>query len=1811
MAKYSPLTKEQRLAQFVEIANKNYDPTSLYPDPSRKSTFQVPGFNYDEFSSLEDPNPLRGLSTLVEERAQNQSNWDKWGNALINMGVTAGTTFLDGTIGTLVGAMNMTETGEGSAFWNNPASKVFQNWQEVAQEAFPSYYSQEQQEMPWYQSVVPFSGNATNFWADMVLKNMGFMIGTVASSALYGGAVRSLAGAKNIAKSVGEGLVKKLGTGSSKDLLKGVLKGEITAEQIGAELAKDAKTLKHIDGASQIIGAVAGSVGEARIEALQSVDEYKKNRLAQNPNMTEEELAQLDNDAINIGNATFLTNMAVLSVGNYAQFKNAIGGGYKLNKLGYDEFIKGNLKEGFKNILPESKAGKALYKAGYIAKELKNPLWEGMEEQLQKVGKEASTSFYGIGKNEKNEEKFNSYLEAFGSKLVDQFGSIDNWQDFAVGFISGGIGSPNVLNMKQSAWAGGMWNINSEYNQKLKKANEAIEAGNKLKGRIENIYDSNLRTIALESEKAEALRLGDRFTWENAHSAQIVNDAMLAIELGQYEEFRQAISERANISAEEVKAMFDKQSDEKTQNIYNNKTSEEIQKELTKRTNHILQVAEFTRNNREDLKVKFPKASDALLNELTYYMASKKDLTERSDAIAKKISELTQLLDGREAQDITKAKIEYEELLKTINTSKSNINKAKKTLNEIINNDLTNSVELKSKIDELKGSQDKVLEEQIALEEELNTLLNSKTPIGSKKEVKRATEKINNSIAAVTSRLEELKYQEENLTKEGVEQSILGARKKENDRLTKAYIENLDLLEKAKEELNNYTKEEENNRKLIKESASQKGLTYDEFADKINGLLEKNKEFTKKVKELYDYKPNLASEVQPFLDDLYSIEGRKRDFINKLAAAYSTNGLEDLQKEIDTYHKQQIELKNKKKFDAAFTNGKIVKDSTDGKEYLIKELDGKRFLYQKDKLNQYTERVRELKYEEGALEKYSLVQPKQEVPVKQEILQAPLERAVVHYDKLPDEMGEMGYDPIPKRTPETVLEGTTGNIGTVQIEDGTNYIKISGSQDVDDVINFQNFIDEHPLSEGYKGKPVSGQEIYGDKWEAQKQRFISLGYKDPDSFVFLLIVDKDGNPVNYNNSKIFTTLPTASAFTPMLDENGSLLKSEFLTKEDFKDEFTLILTRDKNGFFTSADYKKNTGKHINLTKDYNNVFATEVQVIKAKFAINQSGWIDKINKSEERHKKLLNNLPEFIEFSHKTRGIPIIQKEEYLIEEYMKEHNLTPEEVKIRVSTDGTIEAFGTSYSARKGFTYIIDETNERIIQAKPRILTAEESNVIIELLKTYCNQSKVEKDRINTTGAHNISLESGNTHSMLDILNTMIGFNKGTNNLSDPKTENEFISLNKSLWELTKKLNDPNLAVNKKNTLTKEYNTKIAKLQAILEKTSTHKRSTYFQTVMYDREPVDGGFIVIGFSGGQPNAFPLFKQVDGRATNEINPEVVTKLQEFLQDKYFNVKNRTLQTNEEVVLPTKIVDGVITELSAFKGKDGYKKMLLGKDPDFGVKPKQILSTRDVISNKDVKGKYKDGTNYDGMLPTAANRYLVIKQNQVKEEPKPENTIKAMSNLSGSVKDKLKTAIKGIANKQKTTEDKTDMKTKKADIEKRRNNSLLIGATYNEGSHPDELFEGAYFEEDGKIKDDGSIENGLWLYATTKEKLIEKINSFYDAELAELEQSKQVPQNGMLISTPESTSKDDLLFGESTKEIPFAAGILALANEDSGNKQELTTTKEEIDYMNNPEKLFEDNKEYFGDTKKETFLEMFSELTDSEKQDAITEIIQKC
>ncbi len=225
---------------------------------------------------------------IQNRRADNQPWIEQLTNGILKGVVTAGTTFADGVVGSLIGIGNLavqaangninSGTDALNAFVDNPVSKWLQQVNQQFEDWLPNYYSTEEQ-----QSVFENPSNlfTANFVGDKFLKNLGFMIGAAYSGKVNAGAVSKALGmteARNAFK--GLNIVAKDGKklNSLSDIVKAAKTGDafLDGQQLSKALADNAKQMLHQEWGLKMYGAVTSAMGEARIEAVQNTEDWYK-----------------------------------------------------------------------------------------------------------------------------------------------------------------------------------------------------------------------------------------------------------------------------------------------------------------------------------------------------------------------------------------------------------------------------------------------------------------------------------------------------------------------------------------------------------------------------------------------------------------------------------------------------------------------------------------------------------------------------------------------------------------------------------------------------------------------------------------------------------------------------------------------------------------------------------------------------------------------------------------------------------------------------------------------------------------------------------------------------------------------------------------------------------------------------------------------------------------------------------------------------------------------------------------------------------------------------------------------------------------------------------------------------------------------------------------------------------------------------------------------------------------------------------------------------------------------------------------------
>ena len=351
------------------------------------------------------PGYSKDIIDIEDSFANKQSTLNKAFNGIAKGGLLAGTTVV-GSGGMLYGTVKSLFTGRMADIWDNEIMRGLDEINtEVDQNYLPNYYTNLEKNSAWYSPNYWFTAN---FLFDTLIKNSGFAVGAMVSGNIANGILGGLGKAAG-----GLALRGALAAESSQAfrLFSPILRNAARAFSVGknmevaAALENGLSSMADITSASGKLsnllkssnfytklndvgrrGAVAlySSAGESSFEALQTMNEFRNTLIEdykqKNGGLEPEgkELDKINLEAEKVGKVSFLGNMALLGVTEYAQLPYLMGSSYKNSKkianslLGKtDDVILSDAKYAVKT--PKTRFGKLYSSATNIGKYVFDP----------------------------------------------------------------------------------------------------------------------------------------------------------------------------------------------------------------------------------------------------------------------------------------------------------------------------------------------------------------------------------------------------------------------------------------------------------------------------------------------------------------------------------------------------------------------------------------------------------------------------------------------------------------------------------------------------------------------------------------------------------------------------------------------------------------------------------------------------------------------------------------------------------------------------------------------------------------------------------------------------------------------------------------------------------------------------------------------------------------------------------------------------------------------------------------------------------------------------------------------------------------------------------------------------------------------------------------------------------------------------------------------------------------------------------------------------------------------------------------------
>ena len=471
-----------------------------------------------------------------EVYAQGQAWTNKMVNGVGKGLLLTGTTFLQSTVGLVNGLATAIKDGRAASFYDNEFNRKIDAINKEAEENWlPNYYSQAEKDANWYSPSKIFSAN---FFFDGIIKNLGFAAGAALSGGVYSAALKSLP------------LTSKLfASGKAAQALAATEEGLLAADKAAGTFGKvKALSDKFVTGYSSLNSGgravVAGlaTTGEAGFEAFNNAKEFRENKIREYKanhsglDPTEEELAEINQLADQVGNSSFLLNVGLLSATNYIQFPKILGSSARLEKgivSAATKEIGEVVKDAAGNLMvAPARYGKVL---GFIKKAAPYTFSasEAFEEGAQFAVSSATQDYY----NKKYKGEATSFLDSLTEGVSKTLTTNEGMENLLIGGLSGALMTSRGRYL--------------EGREKTKDTAAFVEQANKWKisDFTKETIDSVNRGTAIQEERARYLQQGDTLMSKDAERDYIINYLTPRIKYGRFDLVKSDIADLRLLSS--------------------------------------------------------------------------------------------------------------------------------------------------------------------------------------------------------------------------------------------------------------------------------------------------------------------------------------------------------------------------------------------------------------------------------------------------------------------------------------------------------------------------------------------------------------------------------------------------------------------------------------------------------------------------------------------------------------------------------------------------------------------------------------------------------------------------------------------------------------------------------------------------------------------------------------------------------------------------------------------------------------------------------------------------------------------------------------------------------------------------------------------------------------------------------------------------------------------------------------------------------------------------------------------------------------
>ena len=385
----------------------------------------------------------RPFTNFEEMAAQRQSGFEQVRNGLGKAVGIAATSFISGTVGFLNGVGSSIANQRFSKLYENPTTQLMDRIQSGMEDFAPNYYRQAETDAEWWQAdnlLTP------NFWADKVIKNIGYGIGSIAGGAAWTKAFK-LIGKANALVRLGKGAETAATIEKAMQVVPRAQKISAIEGALG-NLSQGVKSQIANNG-QRTLTSVMGTFGEASIESLQKSNEFRDNAIAEfrrqnGIDPTGKDLDDINAFAEKAGNYVWGMNTILLTATNYIQLPKILGSSRKVEKAFINDLTQKGLGKEFIEQLPKTRFGKIVDTTKGLGRFFVQPS-EAFEEGMQFAIASGVDDYFNRAYT--NREDLGTFLETVSGAMGNVFGegiektlnTKEGIESILIGSLAGGI----------------------------------------------------------------------------------------------------------------------------------------------------------------------------------------------------------------------------------------------------------------------------------------------------------------------------------------------------------------------------------------------------------------------------------------------------------------------------------------------------------------------------------------------------------------------------------------------------------------------------------------------------------------------------------------------------------------------------------------------------------------------------------------------------------------------------------------------------------------------------------------------------------------------------------------------------------------------------------------------------------------------------------------------------------------------------------------------------------------------------------------------------------------------------------------------------------------------------------------------------------------------------------------------------------------------------------------------------------------------------------------------------------------------------